>query len=62
MRGEIPVRSDPRSMGSKDLPTPGTPGSTNMRQPPSYQRMHSNESKGSDKDSTSGKDSISGKD
>lgn len=61
MRGEFPMRSDllsgiPRSMASKDITTPGTPGSTNMRQPPSYQRMHSNESRGSDKDSTGGRD------
>ena len=61
MRGEIPVRSEmsggiPRSIASKDVTQPNTPGSTNIRQPPSYQRMHSNESRGSDKDSTGGRD------
>ena len=61
MRGEIPMRSEltggiSRSLASKDVTTPSTPGSTNMRQPPNYQRMHSNESRGSDKDSTSGRD------
>ncbi|XP_011684352.1 PREDICTED: sterile alpha and TIR motif-containing protein 1 isoform X3 [Wasmannia auropunctata] len=61
MRGEIPMRSDmsggiPRSMAPKDVAQPSTPGNTNMRQPPSYQRMHSNESRGSDKDSTGGRD------
>ncbi|XP_020710386.1 NAD(+) hydrolase sarm1 [Athalia rosae] len=60
MRGEIPTRSElsggiPRSIASKDVTQPSTPGSTNMRQP-SYQRMHSNESRGSDKDSTNGRD------
>ncbi|KOC70905.1 Sterile alpha and TIR motif-containing protein 1, partial [Habropoda laboriosa] len=46
MRGEIPVRSDiPRSIASKDVSQPNTPGNTNMRQPPNYQRMHSNESR-----------------
>ncbi|EFN88463.1 Sterile alpha and TIR motif-containing protein 1, partial [Harpegnathos saltator] len=57
MRGELPMRPDlsggiPRSMAPKDVTTPSTPGNTNMRQPPSYQRMHSNESRSSDKDST----------
>ncbi|XP_043677181.1 NAD(+) hydrolase sarm1 isoform X3 [Vespula pensylvanica] len=61
MRGEIPVRSElsggiPRSIASKDVTAPSTPGSTNMRQAPNYQRMHSNESRGSDKDSTGGRD------
>ncbi|KAK0174785.1 hypothetical protein PV327_010515 [Microctonus hyperodae] len=61
MRGEIPVRveamsSIPRGMTSKDVTTPSTPGSTNMRQPPNYQRMHSNESRSSDKDSINGRD------
>lgn len=61
MRGELPMRSDlcggiPRGIVPKDVTTPGTPGSTNMRQAPSYQRMHSNESRGSDKDSTGGRD------
>ncbi|XP_012272806.1 sterile alpha and TIR motif-containing protein 1 isoform X3 [Orussus abietinus] len=61
MRGEIPVRSEmsggiPRNIVPKDVTTPGTPGSTNMRQPPNYQRMHSNESRGSDKDSIGGRD------
>lgn len=46
----------PRSMAPKDVTTPSTPGNTNMRQPPSYQRMHSNESRSSDKDSTGGRD------
>ncbi|XP_046745275.1 NAD(+) hydrolase sarm1 isoform X2 [Diprion similis] len=60
MRGEIPMRSDlssgiPRSLASKDVTQPGTPASTSIRQP-SYQRMHSNESRGSDKDSTNGRD------
>ncbi|XP_070153046.1 NAD(+) hydrolase sarm1-like isoform X1 [Polyergus mexicanus] len=62
MRGEIPMRSEvlsagiPRSMAPKDVTQPSTPGSTNIRQPPNYQRMHSNESRGSDKDSTGGRD------
>ncbi|KOX68495.1 Sterile alpha and TIR motif-containing protein 1, partial [Melipona quadrifasciata] len=48
MRGEIPVRSDiPRSIAPKDVTQPNTPSNTNIRQPPSYQRMHSNESRGS---------------
>lgn len=61
MRGEIPMRADlsggiSRSMAPKDVTQPSTPANTNMRQPPSYQRMHSNESRGSDKDSTGGRD------
>nr|XP_034182017.1 sterile alpha and TIR motif-containing protein 1 isoform X8 [Osmia lignaria] len=57
MRGEIPVRSDiPRSIATKDVTQPNTPGNTTIRQPPNYQRMHSNESRGSDKDSTGGRD------
>ncbi|XP_011251649.1 sterile alpha and TIR motif-containing protein 1 isoform X2 [Camponotus floridanus] len=61
MRGEIPARSElsagiPRSMAPKDVTQPSTPGNTNIRQPPNYQRMHSNESRGSDKDSTCGRD------
>lgn len=57
MRGEIPVRSDiPRSIAPKDVTQPNTPGNTTIRQPPNYQRMHSNESRGSDKDSTGGRD------
>ncbi|XP_043282971.1 NAD(+) hydrolase sarm1 [Venturia canescens] len=61
MRLETPVRSELssgiyRGIGSKEVTTPSTPGSTNMRQPPNYQRMHSNESRGSDKDSTNGRD------
>ncbi|XP_053987418.1 NAD(+) hydrolase sarm1 isoform X3 [Hylaeus volcanicus] len=61
MRGEIPVRSEmsggiPRSIATKDVTQPNTQGSTNIRQPPNYQRMHSNESRGSDKDSTGGRD------
>ncbi|XP_032457387.1 sterile alpha and TIR motif-containing protein 1 isoform X2 [Nasonia vitripennis] len=61
MRGEIPVRCDTtssisRSTGSKDLITPGTPVGNSIRQPPNYQRMHSNESRNSDKDSNNGKD------
>ncbi|KAG5337909.1 SARM1 protein, partial [Acromyrmex heyeri] len=61
MRGEIPMRSDlssgiPRSMAPKDVTQPSTPANANMRQPPNYQRMHSNESRGSDKDSTGGRD------
>ncbi|XP_023727069.1 sterile alpha and TIR motif-containing protein 1 isoform X3 [Cryptotermes secundus] len=55
MRGELNVRSDGllgRVALNKGDATPGTPsGNTLGRQPPSYQRMHSNESgKGSDKD------------
>lgn len=55
------MRSDlsggiPRSMAPKDVTQPSTPGNTNIRQPPNYQRMHSNESRGSDKDSTGGRD------
>lgn len=61
MRGEIPVRSDSsigigRSTGSKDTPPPSTPGNINVRQPPVYQRMHSTESRHSDKDSVNEKD------
>ncbi|XP_044015576.1 NAD(+) hydrolase sarm1 isoform X2 [Aphidius gifuensis] len=63
MRGELQridlMSNIPRSIAtSKDVTTPGTPGSTtNIRQqPPSFQRMHSNESRGSDKDSTNGRD------
>ncbi|XP_076296862.1 sterile alpha and armadillo motif isoform X5 [Lasioglossum baleicum] len=61
MRGEIPVRSEmlggiPRSIASKDVTQPNTPCNTNIRQSPNYQRMHSNESRGSDKDSTGGRD------
>nr|CAD7427471.1 unnamed protein product [Timema monikensis] len=55
MRGEANIRQDMlgRVGGlAKGDATPGTPsGNTLGRQPPSYQRMHSNESgKGSDKD------------
>jgi len=55
MRGEVNVRSDGpsgRVTMNKGDATPGTPsGNTLGRQPPNYQRMHSNESgKGSDKD------------
>ncbi|XP_021941773.1 sterile alpha and TIR motif-containing protein 1 isoform X3 [Zootermopsis nevadensis] len=55
MRGELNVRSDGplgRVALNKGDATPGTPsGNTLGRQPPNYQRMHSNESgKGSDKD------------
>ncbi|XP_067010666.2 NAD(+) hydrolase sarm1 isoform X2 [Anabrus simplex] len=55
MRGELSTRSDGllgRGVALKGDATPGTPsGNTLGRQPPSYQRMHSNESgKGSDKD------------
>ena len=55
MRGEVNVRSDGpsgRVTLNKGDATPGTPsGNTLGRQPPNYQRMHSNESgKGSDKD------------
>ncbi|EZA50513.1 Sterile alpha and TIR motif-containing protein [Ooceraea biroi] len=61
MRGELPMRSElsggiPRSMAPKDVVQPNTPSNTNIRQQPSYQRMHSNESRGSDKDSTGGRD------
>ena len=59
MRGEIPVRSEstglPRSIGSKEVTTPSTPGTT-MRQPPNYQRLHSSESKTTDKDPAGGRD------
>ncbi|XP_050457600.1 NAD(+) hydrolase sarm1-like isoform X1 [Cataglyphis hispanica] len=56
MRGEISVRSESTGlsrMTSKDVTRPSTP-STNIRQPPNYQWMNSNES--SDKDSTGGRD------
>lgn len=62
MRGEIPVRSDgsigavKNNAASKDNPPPGTPGSVNVRQAPTYQRMHSNESRHSDKDFVNEKD------
>lgn len=57
MRGEINNRSDcmlGRVGLSKGDMTPGTPSTAGIvRQPPNYQRMHSNDSgsgKGSDKD------------
>lgn len=61
MRGEIPVRCDTtssitRTTGSKDLITPGTPVGSSIRRPPNYQRMHSNESRTSDQDSSNEKD------
>ena len=61
MRGEIPARCDvpstvSRNTVSKEIITPGTTGSSNIRQPPTYQRMLSNESRNSDKDSANGKD------
>jgi len=61
MRGEIPMRSElsggiSRSMAPKDVIQPSTPSNTAIRQQPNYQRMHSNESRGSDKDSTGGRD------
>ncbi|XP_071446702.1 NAD(+) hydrolase sarm1 [Hetaerina americana] len=75
MRGEMPMRSDmvggplgrvgggggSVTGGPKGDATPGTPSSSSLgRQPPSYQRMHSNESgKGSDKD-INGNSSSSG--
>lgn len=54
MRGELNTRcADGLKFGKGDI-TPGTPANPGlMRQPPSYQRMHSNDSgsgKGSDKD------------
>jgi hypothetical protein len=60
MRGEIPVRCDAssnisRSIVSKDT-TPTTPSSASTRQAPNYQRIPSNESRNSDKDSINGKD------
>lgn len=57
MRGELNMRPEPLSRGvalNKGDATPGTPSNAALtRQPPSYQRMHSNDSgsgKGSDKD------------
>ena len=59
MRGELNTRNDVGNLGRVGLPkggdmTPGTPCIGMLsRQPPSYQRMHSNDSgsgKGSDKD------------
>lgn len=58
MRGELNARSNDGSLMRVGLNkgdiTPGTPSNPNLvRQPPSYQRMHSNDSgsgKGSDKD------------
>ncbi|XP_049824194.1 NAD(+) hydrolase sarm1 isoform X3 [Aethina tumida] len=56
MRGEMNYRSDcqPNRVGLKGDITPGTPSNPNLvRQPPNYQRMHSNDSgsgKSSDKD------------
>ena len=57
MRGELNARSNEGSLirvGLKGDITPGTPSNPNLvRQAPSYQRMHSNDSgsgKGSDKD------------
>lgn len=53
---EIPVKSDiPRGIAPKDVTQPNASTNTNIR-PPNYQRMHSNESRGSDKDSTGGRD------
>lgn len=62
MRGELNARSDgpvSRVAGvtssAKGDATPGTPSI--VRQPPTYQRMHSNESgKGSDKDVNGNRD------
>lgn len=59
MRGEIPVRSDipsgvTRNTVSKEVIPPGAPCSTNTRYPPNYQRVLSNESRGSDKESGNG--------
>lgn len=53
MRGELNAnRYNMSAMLSKGDVTPGTPASSvNVRHPPSYQRMHSNESaKSGDKD------------
>lgn len=55
MRGELNTRTEPLNrVGGlqKSELTPGTPATQSvLRQPPSYQRMHSNDSsKGSDKD------------
>lgn len=57
MRGELNIRTDPLMRNvvlNKGDATPSTPSTAGLtRQPPSYQRMHSNDSgsgKGSDKD------------
>lgn len=54
MRGELNARYTDGLKFSKGDITPGTPANPSLvRQPPSYQRMHSNDSgsgKGSDKD------------
>lgn len=61
MRGELNTRIDTRggpmssNASAKGDATPSTPSL--VRQPPTYQRMHSNESgKGSDKDGNGGRD------
>lgn len=54
MRGDLPpVRTDTSNLrlGSKDITSPGTPASSNMRHPPAYQRIPSNESQ-SNKDNS----------
>lgn len=54
MRGEFSTRCNEGPKFGKGDITPGTPANPSLsRQPPSYQRMHSNDSgsgKGSDKD------------
>lgn len=53
MRGELVTNQSRMGLNKGDV-TPGTPSSLS-RQPPSYQRMHSNDSsKGSDKDCNGG--------
>lgn len=61
MRGEIPFRCDTnnsitRNISLKDGLIPGTPVCPNVRTTPNYQRMLSNESRHSDKDSVSEKE------
>jgi hypothetical protein len=65
MRGELNIRNEYRALGrAADITAPSTPGTaSSMRtNPPSYQRMHSNDSnKGNDsnKDATNGNGRLS---
>lgn len=59
MRGDRPSQVGAMSTSSKGDVTPGTP-SVVPRAPPTYQRMHSNDSKGSDKDVNGNRDWLEG--
>lgn len=64
MRGELNIRNEYRALGrASDITAPSTPGTASSLRtnPPSYQRMHSNDSnKGNDsKDVTNGNGRMS---